>query len=241
MEILAWFDRGGLIMYPILLCSIVAVYIVIERLMTLRTARPPSGAFQIKLRKVLGEKDVRLAQELCIQEKSPVGRIVGAGLEKVHHGPMRVRQAMEDQGKEEITQLDKHLSVLASIGGIAPMIGFLGTVTGLLIAFQAVAVTSGQPSPTDLADGIWEALVTTVFGLAVGIPAAAAYNYLVNQVLSISGMFERVARESLDAIEESAHIRGPKNGDAPRTDPAVPAGPGGESFPLRLRRGEAVK
>ncbi|HLB00402.1 MAG TPA: MotA/TolQ/ExbB proton channel family protein [Bacteroidota bacterium] len=224
MEIFTWFGRGGLIMYPILLCSVVALYIVIERMLTFRGARPPGGAFQLKLRKVLEGRDVRLAQELCIQEKSAMGRIVGAGLEKIHHGPMRVRQAMEDQGREEVTQMERHLGILASIAGIAPMLGFLGTVTGLIVAFQSVATAAGQPSPVDLADGIWEALVTTVFGLVVGIPAAAAYNYLVNQVHAIAATFERIARDSLDAIEESIHLNTPRGA--------------AEHQPLRLRREE---
>jgi len=225
MEIITWFMRGGVVMWPILLCSVVALYVVIERMLTFRGAKPPGGAFTLRLRRVLEGKDVRLAQELCIQEKSPVGRIVGAGLEKVHHGPMRVRQAMEDQGKEEFTHLERHLGVLASVAGIAPMLGFLGTVTGLIAAFQAVATAVGQPSPADLAAGIWEALITTVFGLAVGIPAAAVYNYLVNQVHAITASFERIARDSLDAIEESIHMT--------ETNPA-------EEPPLRLRREETV-
>lgn len=225
MEIITWFLRGGIVMWPILLCSVVALYIIVERWLAFRSAKPPGGAFQLKLRKVLESRDVRLAQELCIQEKSPVGRIVGAGLEKVHHGPMRVRQAMEDQGKEEFSGLERHLGVLASIAGIAPMLGFLGTVTGLIAAFQGVATAVGQPSPADLADGIWEALITTVFGLVVGIPAAAAYNWLVNQVHAIAASFERIARDSLDAIEESIHLTAPKAADEP---------------PLRLRREEGV-
>lgn len=226
MEIITWFMRGGVVMWPILLCSVVALYIIVERWLTFRNAKPPGGAFQLKLRKVLESRDVRLAQELCIQDRSPVGRIVGAGLEKVHHGPMRVRQAMEDQGKEEFTYLERHLGMLASIAGIAPMLGFLGTVTGLISAFQSVATAVGQPSPADLADGIWEALITTVFGLVVGIPAAAAYNYLVNQVHAITGSFERIARDSLDVIEESIPLPEPGRDD--------------DEPPLRLRREETV-
>lgn len=206
MELLTWFDRGGIVMYPILLCSIVAVYVMIERWLTIRSAKAPSSAFQLKLRKMLEGKNLQLAQEVCIQEKSPVGRIIGAGLEKVHHGPSRVRQAMEDQGREEITLLERHLSILASVAGIAPMLGFLGTVTGLLAAFQAVAAAVGQPSPADLADGIWEALITTVYGLVVGIPVSAAYNYFVNKTQIIATAYERIARDTLDAIEESIHM-----------------------------------
>ena len=178
---------------------------IIERWLTLRRSKPPTGAFQLKLRKLLDSRDLKLAQEFCIQESSPAGRIVGAGLEKIHHGPLRVRQAMEDQGREEITLLERHLGIIASVAGIAPMLGFLGTVTGLVAAFQAVAAPSGQPSPLDLADGIWEALITTVFGLVVGIPAAALYNYFVNAIHTNSSTFERIARDALDAIEESLY------------------------------------
>jgi biopolymer transport protein ExbB len=202
MEIFVWFNRGGIVMYPILLCSLAGVYIIIERWLIIRKSRPPATAFQIKLRKMLEGKNLQLAQEMCIQERSPIGRIVGAGLEKIHHGSMRVRQVMEDQGREEITLLERHLGILATIAGVAPMLGFLGTVTGLVAAFQAVAGAAGQPSPADLADGIWEALITTVFGLVVGIPVAMAYNYLLSQVQSIAASCERIARDTLDAIEE---------------------------------------
>ncbi|MDI6765717.1 MAG: MotA/TolQ/ExbB proton channel family protein [Bacteroidota bacterium] len=189
-------------MYPILLCSFAGIYIILERWLTLKKATPPASAFQIRLRKMLEGKNLQLAQEMCIQETTPIGRIVGAGLEKIHHGSMRVRQAMEDQGREEMTHLERHLGILATIAGIAPMLGFLGTVTGLVGAFQSVASAAGQPSPADLADGIWEALITTVFGLSVGIPVAMAYNYLVNKVQSVASSCERIGRDTLDAIEE---------------------------------------
>lgn len=229
MDMIVWFDRGGWVMWPILVCSVAAVAIVIERVLVFRAAQPPGGQFQLRLRKVLEGRDVRLAQELCIQEKSPVGRIVGAGLEKVHHGPMRVRQAMEDEGREEFTKLERHLGILASISGIAPMLGFLGTVIGLLVAFQSVAAAVGQPSPSDLADGIWQALITTVFGLVVGIPSAGAYNYLVNRIHAITASYERIARDSLDAIEESLHLSAPSKAPKPADEP-----------PLRLRREESI-
>jgi biopolymer transport protein ExbB len=215
MDLLEMYNRGGLIMHPILLCSLIGVYIIIERWLTLRDARPPRGTFQLKLRKMLESRNVQLAQEFCIQEKSPAGRIVSAGLEKIHHGPTRVRQAMEDQGREEITTLERKLGILASISGIAPMLGFLGTVTGLITAFQAVATASGQPSPVDLADGIWEALITTVFGLLVGIPIAAAYNYFVNAIHATAAHLERISRDALDAIEESLFEHRVNSGQTP--------------------------
>lgn len=205
MDFLTIFARGGFLMYIILLLSLIGVFIIIERWMTLRRSRPRTGAFQLKLRKILENKNIQLAQEFCIRENSPAGRIVGAGLEKINYGPVRLRQAMEDQGREEVHYLERHLGILASIAGIAPMLGFLGTVTGMLAAFQAVAAAAGQPSPTDLADGIWEALITTVFGLAVGIFTYGFYNYLINSTQVIISTLERVARDTFDAVEECVY------------------------------------
>lgn len=202
MDFLTLFNKGGVIMYAILLLSFVGIYISVERWLTLRKSKPTTSAFQLKLRKILENKNLQLAEEFCMQENSPAGRVVGAGLEKINYGPLRVRQAMEDQGREEVHFLERHFGILASIAGIAPMLGFLGTVTGMMEAFQAVAAAAGQPSPTDLADGIWEALLTTIFGLGVGIIAYGLYNYLVNATQALIGTLERVARDAFDAVEE---------------------------------------
>lgn len=223
MDIVSMFQRGGLVMFPILFLSLLGMYIIIERWLTLGSAKPPAGAFQLKLRKYLEAKNIQLAQEFCIQEKSAAGRVVNAGLEKIHHGPMRVRQAMEDQGREEINHLEKHFGILASIAGIAPMLGFLGTVTGMVSAFQAISSSGGQASPVVLADGIWEALITTVFGLTVGIVAFGFYNYLVGKTQGTVSTLERIARDALDAVEESIYEQKSKDVDEPR---------------LRLRREE---
>ncbi|TAK60364.1 MAG: MotA/TolQ/ExbB proton channel family protein [Bacteroidetes bacterium] len=202
MNLLEMYIKGGVVMHPILLLSIVGLYIIIERWLTIRAAKPTSAQFHIKLRVFLESRSIQKARDYCLKENTPASRIVAAGLEKVSHGPSRVRQAMEDQGREEITTLERHLGILASIGGIAPMLGFLGTVTGLISAFQAVAAASGQPAPSDLADGIWEALITTVFGLVVGIPASGVYNYFISNIHGISASLERVGRDALDLIEE---------------------------------------
>ncbi|MDI6802448.1 MAG: MotA/TolQ/ExbB proton channel family protein [Bacteroidota bacterium] len=206
MDLLTMFYKGGIMMYFILLLSIAAGYIVIERYLTLRRSRPSSGRFEMSLRMMLGKKDLDHAKEFAIQDRSPSGRVVLAALEKVHHNPGRVREAIEDQGREEIAQLEKHLGILASVAGIAPMLGFLGTVLGMITTFQAVAATGGQASPVELADGIWEALITTAFGLFVGILAYGAYNWLVAKTQEIAMRMERVGREILDVIEEELHV-----------------------------------
>lgn len=205
MDLITMFVKGGVMMYAILLTSLVAVYIFIERYLILKKSKPSTGRFEMSLRMMLSKNDLDHAKEFAIQDRSPSGRIVLAALEKVHHHPGRVREAIEDQGREEVAQLEKHLGILASIAGIAPMLGFLGTVLGMIAAFQAVAATGGQASPVELADGIWEALITTAFGLFVGIAAYAAYNWLVARTQEVAQQMERIGREILDIIEEELH------------------------------------
>ena len=205
MDLMTMFIKGGIMMYFILIASLIAGYVVIERMITLRRARTSIGTFAMTLKVLLVKKDVEGAKDYCLRDRSASGRVVFAGLEKIHHHPGRVREAIEDQGREEVARLEKNLGILASVAGVAPMLGFLGTVTGMIAAFQIVAASGGQTSPAELADGIWEALITTAFGLFVGIPAYAAYNWLVSKTQQLAGQLERVGREALDVIEEEVH------------------------------------
>jgi biopolymer transport protein ExbB len=206
MDLLTMFEKGGIMMYFILFLSLVAGYIFIQRLMILARAKSSTGTFAMTLKVFLGKKDIEGAKNYCMQDRSPSGRVVFAGLEKVHHHPGRIREAIEDQGREEVARLEKNLGILASVAGIAPMLGFLGTVLGMISAFQAVASTGGQASPVELADGIWEALITTAFGLFVGIGTYGIYNWLVSKTQHIATQLERVGREALDIIEEELHV-----------------------------------
>lgn len=216
MDLLTMFEKGGIMMYPILFSSLVAGYIIIERMMVLSRAKSSTGTFAMTLKVFLGKKDIEGAKDYCLQDRSPSGRVVFAGLEKVHHHPGRIREAIEDQGREEIARLERNLGILASVAGIAPMLGFLGTVTGMISAFQAVAASGGQVSPAELADGIWEALITTAFGLIIGIVAYAVYNWLVSKTQQIATQLERVGREALDIIEEELHVSTATEGESPR-------------------------
>lgn len=215
MDLLTMFDKGGIMMYFILFLSLVAGYIFIERFMVLKKAKSSTGTFAMTLKVFLGKKDIEGAKDFCLQDRSPSGRVVFAGLEKVHHHPGRIREAIEDQGREEIARLERNLGILASVAGIAPMLGFLGTVLGMITAFQAVAASGGQASPVELADGIWEALITTAFGLFVGIVAYAVYNWLVSKTQHMATQLERVGREALDIIEEELHVS-PVEGESQR-------------------------
>lgn len=202
MDLLSMYLKGGIIMHPILLCSVIALAIIIDRLIVIRRAKLNAPAFMIRIRGYLKKKDVEGAVSFCLEEKSPTANMIRKGLKKYKHGHERVKEAIENAGKQEIAKLEKGLSALATIAGIAPMLGFLGTVTGMVSAFMTIQDLQGAASPSDLAGGIWEALITTVFGLVVGIPALAFYNYLLSRISRLVNDMEVISTEIVDTIEE---------------------------------------
>jgi biopolymer transport protein ExbB len=123
-------------------------------------------------------------------------------LKKYKYGHDRVKDAIENAGKQEISILEKGLSILATVAGIAPLLGFLGTVTGMITAFMTIEDLAGSANPSDLAGGIWEALITTAFGLIVGIFALAFYNYFLSKVKRLVGDMETVANDVVDTIQD---------------------------------------
>ena len=139
-----------------------------------------------------------------MEEKSPVANIIRKGLKKYKLGHERVKEAIENAGRQEISKLEKGLSVLATVAGIAPLLGFLGTVTGMIQAFMTIEDLAGAANPSDLAGGIWEALTTTAFGLIVGIPALAFYNYFLSAVKKTVGEMETVANDVVDVVQDSS-------------------------------------
>lgn len=197
------FLKGGLVMWPILACSIIGLAIVIEKFMVIRKAKINVLAFSIKIRGILKKKDLTGAINYCMEEKSPISNIIRRGLKKHKFGRKRVIESIESAGKQEISKLEKGLATLATVAGAAPMLGFLGTVTGMIAAFMKIQELQGSASPADLASGIWEALLTTAFGLFVGIPALALYNYFVNLISKIVLDMERVATDILDVLDET--------------------------------------
>lgn len=204
MSLLEMFFKGGVIMYPILLCSVVMVYVAIERYLTLRKAQLDVGQFMMKVRSLFQRGEASAVLAFCSQKDAPIANIIRRGVMKHDQGDQKVREAVEDAGKEEVYHLEKRISWLASIAGIAPMLGFLGTVTGMVAAFQQIQSLGGTVSPGDLAGGIWEALITTVFGLVVGIPAYALHNYFVTRVARFVHEMEVTSSELLDLLERKA-------------------------------------
>ncbi|MFA8344051.1 MAG: MotA/TolQ/ExbB proton channel family protein [Rhodothermaceae bacterium] len=192
---------GGYLMIPILLSSIIAVAIIIERVFVIRKAKL-KPAFMVKIRGMLKRKNIQNAIEYCLEHKTPASNIIRKGLKKYHFGHERVREAIESAGGQEINKLEKGLMVLATISGVAPLLGFLGTVTGMIQAFMQIENLEGAANPSDLAGGIWEALLTTAFGLAVGIIAYTFYNFLVSKVKKIVLEMEVVSTDVVDTLEE---------------------------------------
>lgn len=204
MELFSIFLKGGIIMWFILACSVIGLTVIIDRYIVIRKAKINVPAFMVRIRGLLKKKDVSGAISYCMEEKSPVANIIRKGLTKYKLGHERVKEAIENAGRQEISKLEKGLAVLASISGIAPLLGFLGTVTGMITAFMTIEDLAGSANPSDLAGGIWEALLTTAFGLMVGIPALAFYNYFVSAVKKLVGDMETVANDVVDTIQDSS-------------------------------------
>lgn len=200
MNLLSLYERGGIIMWPILLCSIIGLAILIEKYLVLRRSKVNVNEFMAKLKGILSNGDIRGAVGFCSGVDVPLANILKKGLLNYDQGEEKVKEAIEAAGKEEIYRLERRLGILATIAGIAPLLGFLGTVTGMIRAFQVVESMGGIVNPADLAGGIWEALLTTAFGLMVGIPAYGFYNYFVTRVHRFVFEIENSSNEFLTLV-----------------------------------------
>ena len=196
------FLKGGVVMWLILACSVLGLSVVIDRFLVLRKAKINVPAFMVRLRGLIKKKDISSAVSVCMEENSPIANIVRKGLKKYKYGHDRVKDAIENAGKLEISKLEQGLSILATVAGIAPLLGFLGTVTGMITAFMTIEDLAGSANPSDLAGGIWEALITTAFGLIVGIFALAFYNFFLSSVKRLVGDMEIVANDVVDTIQD---------------------------------------
>jgi len=202
MNLLEIFLKGGIIMWLILVSSIIGLAVVIDRFIVLRKAKINIPAFLVRIRGLIKKKDISGAISHCMEEKSPIANVVRKGLKKYRYGHDRVKEAIENAGNQEISKLEKGLTILATVAGIAPLLGFLGTVTGMIQAFMTIEDLAGAANPSDLAGGIWEALITTAFGLIVGIPALAFYNYFLSAIKRLVGDIEVVANDVVEFIQD---------------------------------------
>ena len=205
MSVWQIFLAGGPIMWPILLCSIFALTVVIEKFWYLNKVKIDSRQFLDGILDKIKRHEIKEALTTCDNTKSPIANILKSGILKYDRPRPQIKEAIEDAALYEVPKLEKNLSVLATLAHISPLLGLLGTVTGMVRCFQTIQAkaTSFHPvSPGDLAGGIWEALLTTVIGLAVAIPTFVAYNYLVNRVNSFILELEKASTELVNFLTE---------------------------------------
>lgn len=196
---------GGPVMWPIYLCSVFALAIILERFWHIHRIKIDTQKFLADIFEQMKRHQVKEALQICDNTKSPVSHILKAGILKYDRPRPQIKEAIEDAALYEVPKLERNLSALATIAHIAPLLGLLGTVTGMVRCFQVIQAkaTSFHPvSPGDLAGGIWEALLTTVAGLAVAIPAYVAYNYLVSRVNNIILEMEKASTELVNFLTE---------------------------------------
>jgi biopolymer transport protein ExbB len=194
-------------MIPIFILSIMAIYIFIERMLIIRkAAQNPSGLME-RVKSLVLNGDIVSARLLCGQTDTPIARMLEKGISRIGSPLKNIEVSIENVGKIEIYNLEKNLSLLATVSGAAPMVGFLGTVTGMIQAFIAIAQEEGSVSPKLLSSGIYEAMITTAAGLIVGIIAYLAYNYLVAQVAKIIHKMEYTSIEFIDLLQEPEKVR----------------------------------
>lgn len=198
-------QKGGPIMWPILLCSVFAFAIVIERLVSLQREQIDTKTFMEQISRSLKRNKIMEALELCDRTTGPIAKILKAGILKHDRPRQEVRESIEDAAIHEVPRLERNLPVLATIAHVSPLLGLLGTVTGMVEAFQVIQAKASSVNPVnpgDLAGGIWEALLTTVFGLCVAIPTFVTYNYLVSRVDGFVLDMERSATDLMNILGE---------------------------------------
>jgi len=202
MNILEILAKGGWVMILIALSSIAILAIFVERFFTLRSVKINARSFILHVRNLLLKKQLDEALKTAKLTPGPVAAITKSALEKYKRPKEEIKEAIETAGRGQIYQLEKYLGSLATLAAITPMLGFLGTVTGMIKAFMKIEALGGNVGPGVLAGGIWEALVTTAAGLLVGIIAIIFYNYLQGQVERLVFEMEDSSNDLLEMVRE---------------------------------------
>ena len=190
--------KGGWVMIILALLSVICVYIFIERLMVLKKASKVDPIFMERIHDYVKTNELKSAINYCRVTNSPAANMIEKGLERIDRPAAEVQAALENAGNLEVAKLEKGLSVMATISSGAPMIGFLGTVLGMVKAFWEMANAGNNIDITLLSSGIYEAMITTVGGLIVGIIAMFAYNYLVSKVGDVANTLEAQTLSFMD-------------------------------------------
>lgn len=196
--------KGGWIMIVLVILLFLSIYVLIERTLVIRKARQEDATFMNRIKDYIHEGKVDAALALCRKTDTPAARMVEKGISRLGRPTTDVTSAVENVGNIEIAILERGLPILATTAAGAPMIGFLGTVTGMVKAFMSMASEGANVDVTSLSTGIYEALVTTVGGLVVGIIAMFAYNYLTTLIKGVINTMEMRIMEFMDILNEPA-------------------------------------
>ncbi len=208
LSLIELIENGGLGGQVIigLLCTLLltVVYIYFERIFAIRSAVRMTPTFMSQIRSFVIQGKVEEAQKLCLKENVPVSRLVSKGLSRIGRPLEDINTAIENAGRLEVYQLEKNISILATISGAAPMLGFLGTVIGMIISIFEISNAGGNIDMQLLADGLYTAMTTTVAGLIVGIIGYVSYNHLVVKTNNAVYLMESTSLEFLDLLNEPA-------------------------------------
>lgn len=193
---------GGILMIPIGLLWILAIYVIAERWRFLNNSQMDNDQFLSSVEDMLRDGNTRQAVLYCDQMDKPLSRILKQGITRLGRPLVDIEDAIKNAGKKETYRLENKMDWLATVAGVAPLLGFLGTVTGMIDAFMQIQSLQGNVNPSVLAGGIWEALITTAFGLFVGIIAFGFYNYLLNKINRMMFGLEVASTEFMELLQK---------------------------------------
>ena len=190
---------GGVFMHPILLCSVIGLALILERIWFFARARTDTDRLMSELLHTLQDNGLEAAQRMLHARRGPIAAVLHSGLARVKRGPEAVEKAIQTAASIEVALLERGLIWLSTVANIAPLLGFLGTVSGMIHAFEAIAAAE-EVSARLVATGIYEALITTAAGLMVAIPVQAAHNYFVSRIDKVVIDLEESGAELIDAL-----------------------------------------
>ena len=202
LSILELASKGGWIMIVLAVLSVIAVYIFVERFLAIRSAGKDDKLFMDRIRDYMKNNDVKSAINYCRNTNTAAARMIARGISRIGKPASEIQTAIENTGNLEIATMEKRLPVLATIAGGAPMIGFLGTVIGMVEAFWQMSNAGGNIDISLLSGGIYQAMITTVGGLAVGIVALFGYNYLVAKIDGVVNEIEAKSLTFMDIVSQ---------------------------------------
>lgn len=208
---LALLSKGGTVVIPIIICSVAAITIIMERFFFFRKARLRDPAFLKKITDLILEGKMVEASKLAFQGNGPIAKVISTGLSKhidTHccKELSELEKAISHAGSKEVQEMEKYLPGLATVANIAPLLGLFGTVTGMIKAFMVIQDLGGKVNASVLAGGIWEAMLTTALGLGVALPSLVAYNYFMSKVNRFAADMADSGVELIEAIQKRDNI-----------------------------------